>query len=192
MENLMDLLKGRRTYRRFEQKEITQKIIEEILVAARLASSAANRQPLSYIVIKDVTKVAEVFEYTRWGAALPNNLGKPREEERPVLFIAVVQNLDINSDCDTDAGLAISNMTLVAWNHGVGSCIIGACNKEKLSEMFGLQKTQRLHSMVAFGYPSHVSNIVDLDEGAEFKYYLDENKDYVVPKRKISDVVTYL
>ncbi len=33
--------------------------------------------------------------------------------------------------CDTDAGLAISNMTLAAWNHGVGSCIIGACDKSR-------------------------------------------------------------
>ncbi len=47
MDNLMDLLKTRRTYRRFEQKEISQEIIDEILEAARLASSAANTQPLS-------------------------------------------------------------------------------------------------------------------------------------------------
>ena len=45
--NLMKFLEGRRTYRRFEQREISLEIIEEILVAARLASSAANKQPLS-------------------------------------------------------------------------------------------------------------------------------------------------
>ena len=64
MDNLMELLKTRRTYRRFEQKAIDQEIIDEILLAARYASSAANRQPLSYIVIKDADKVAEVFRYT--------------------------------------------------------------------------------------------------------------------------------
>lgn len=191
MDNLMELLKGRRSYRRFQQKEISQEIIDEIMVAARLASSAANRQPLSYIIVKDAEKVAKVFEHTKWGGALPPGVGQPKPGEEPVLFIAVVQNLDINKDSDTDAGLAISNMTLAAWNHGVGSCMIGACNKVALSEMFGLTENQKLHTVVGFGYPSHVSNIVDMENPEEFKYYLDENKDYVVPKRKLEDVVSY-
>ena len=114
MDNLMELLATRRTYRRFEQKDVSQEIIDEMLVAARLASSAANRQPLSYIVIKDADKVQSVFEQTRWAGYLPAEIGQPKEDEQPVLFIAVVQNLDINRDCDTDAGLAISNMTLAA------------------------------------------------------------------------------
>lgn len=192
MDKLMELLTTRRTYRRFEQKEIAQEIIEEILMAARMASSAANKQPLSYIVVKDADKVTGVFEYTKWAGALSPELGQPKENERPVLFIAVVQNLNINRDCDTDAGLAIGNMTLAAWNHGVGSCIIGACNKEKLSEMFGLTPEQKLHTVVAFGYPSHESHIVDVKADGDTNYYLDENKDYWVPKRKQEDVVSYL
>ena len=192
MDNLMELLKTRRTYRRFEQKAIDREIIDEILLAARYASSAANRQPLSYIVIKDADKVAEVFRYTKWAGALPPEQGQPKENERPVLFIAVVENMNINKNCDTDAGLAISNMTLAAWNRGVGSCMIGACDKPTLSKMFGLNENQVLHTVVSFGYPSHVSHIVDVENPEEVKYYLDENRDYVVPKRKLEDVVTYL
>ena len=191
----MELLKTRRTYRRFEQKEISQEIIDEILLAARLASSAANKQPLSYVVIRDREKVDKVFSYTSWAGYLPPEQGQPKKDEQPTLFIAVVENLDINRDCDTDAGLAISNMTLAAWNHGVGSCMIGACNKPVLSEMFGLTENQKLHTVVAFGYPSHVSRIEDIEDPADpnaVKYYLDENRDYVVPKRKLEDVVKYL
>ena len=193
--DLMELLKTRRTYRRFEQKEISKEIVDEILVAARLASSAANKQPLSYVVIQGKEKVDKVFSYTRWAGYLPSEQGQPKEDEQPTLFIAVVENLDINKDCDTDAGLAISNMTLAAWNHGVGSCMIGACNKPVLSEMFGLNENQKLHTVVAFGYPSHVSRIEDIENPADpnaVKYYLDENRDYVVPKRKLEDVVKYL
>lgn len=192
MDKLMDLLRSRRTYRRFGQREIPQEILEEILTAARLASSAANKQPLSYIVIQEPEKVAEVFAHTRWAGALPPEIGQPREGERPVLFIAVIENQDINPVCDTDAGLAISNMTLAAWNRGVGSCMIGACNKQALSEMFGLTEKQVLHTVVAFGYPSHASHIVDMEDPEQFKYYLDEKRDYVVPKRKLEDVVRYL
>jgi len=191
MNDLMKLLQTRRTYRRFEQKAISEDIVEEILLAARLASSAANKQPLSYIVVRDKEKVDEVFNLTKWAGALPPELGHPKEQERPVLFIGVVQNEDINPNSDTDAGLAISNMTLAAWNHGVGSCIIGACNKVKLAEMFGLNEKQKLHTVVAFGYPSHISTIVDLEKDGDVKYFLDENKDYMVPKRKLEDVVKY-
>ena len=135
MNDLMNLLKERRTYRRFCQKPISEEILAEILTAARYASSAANKQPLSYVVVKTPQKVQEVFAETKWAAYLPKEQGQPKAGEEPVLFIGVVQNLKINPNCDTDAGLAISNMTLAAWNHGVGSCIIGACNRQKLSEL---------------------------------------------------------
>ena len=82
-----------------------------------------------------------------------------------MLFIAVVENLNINPDCDTDAGLAIANMTLAAWNRGVGSCIIGACNKPRLSEMFGLTEEQKLHTVVAFGYPFNAALMGGVTEG---------------------------
>ncbi len=193
--DLMKLLEGRRTYRRFEQREISWEIVEEILVAARLASSAANKQPLSYVVVRNKEKVAEVFGHTRWAGYLPQEAGQPKVDEQPVLFIGVVQNLDINKDCDTDAGLAIGNMTLAAWNHGVGSCIIGACNKPVLAQMFGLTEHQKLHTVIAFGYPAHASKIADVEDAHDadaIKYYLDEKRDYVVPKRKLSDVVKYL
>lgn len=188
---LMELLEGRRTYRRFLQRKISEEITGEILQAARLASSAANKQPLSYVVIKSAARVDEVFACTKWAGYLKPEDGQPGEDEKPALFIAVVENLSISLDCDTDAGLAIANMTLAAWNRGVGSCIIGACNKPRLSEMFGLREDQKLHTVVAFGYPSHQSRIAEVKEG-DIKYYLDENRDYVVPKRALEDVVTYM
>lgn len=192
MENLTELLKTRRTYRRFEQKAIDKTIVDEILLAARYASSAANRQPLSFVVVEGKEKTDEVFGYTKWAGYLAPELGQPKENERPVLFIGVVKNKDINPNSDTDAGLAISNMTLAAWNRGVGSCIIGACDRPALSKLFGLTDKQELHSVVAFGYPTHESHITDVENPDEIKYYLDEKGDYVVPKRRLEDVVKYL
>lgn len=190
--DIMELLKTRRTYRRFEQKAISDEILEDMLTAARYASSAANKQPISYVVVRTPEKVKEVFDLTKWAGYFPDDAGRPKPGEEPVLFIGIVENLDISKNyADTDAGLAISNLTLAAWSHGVGSCMIGACNKPKLSEMFGLTEEQQLHTVVAFGYPSHKSYIEDVKDG-EIKYYLDENQDYVVPKRKLEDMVKYL
>ena len=58
---LMDLMRTNRTYRRFKQTAVSDEIIGEIMEAARNASSAANRQPLGYVVVKSPEKVAEVF-----------------------------------------------------------------------------------------------------------------------------------
>ena len=149
-------------------------------------------EPMAALDPVNAQKVEEVFRCTKWAGYLPPEDGQPKEDEKPVLFIAVIENTDMNPNCDTDAGLAIGNMTLAAWNRGVGSCIIGACDKTKLSEMFGLTKEQKLHTVVAFGYPSHKSSISDAENPDEIKYFLDENRDYVVPKRKTEDVVTYL
>lgn len=190
--DIMELLKTRRTYRRFAQKPISDEILADMLNAARYASSAANKQPISYVVVRNPEKVKEVFDLTKWAGYFPNDAGRPKAGEEPVLFIGIVENLDISKNyADTDAGLTISNLTLAAWSHGVGSCMIGACNKPKLSEMFGLTENQQLHTVVAFGYPSHKSYIEDVKDG-EIKYYLDENQDYVVPKRKLEDIVKYL
>ncbi len=189
--DLMTLLKGRRTYRRFDQKAISEDILQDILTAARYASSAANKQPLTYVVVQSPEKVKEVFKLTKWAGYLPAEVGQPKEDEAPVLFIGIIENEKISAFCDTDAGLAISNMTLAAWNHGVGSCIIGACDKVKLSQMFELNEDQKLHTVVAFGYPTHTSTIADMKDG-DIKYYLDEDKNYIVPKRRIEDVVKYL
>ena len=103
---LMDLMRTNRTYRRFKQTAVSDEIIGEIMEAARNASSAANRQPLGYVVVKSPEKVAEVFALTKWAGYLPPEQGQPKAGEEPVLFIGVVENTDINKNCDTDAGLA--------------------------------------------------------------------------------------
>lgn len=189
---MMELLKTRRTYRRFKQEPIADEYINEMLTAARYASSAMNKQPLQYVVVKTTQKVNEAFGYTKWAGSLPPEQGQPKAGEEPVLFIGIMENMDLASAyIDTDAGLAISNLTLAAWNHGIGSCIIGVCNKHKLGELFELGEKQKLHTVVAFGYPSHISRIIDA-EGDNTQYFLDENRDYVVPKHRIEDIVTYL
>jgi len=191
MTELMELLYTRRTYRKFEQKAVPAEVLEDILEAGRIYASAANRQPISYVVVQNPELVKEVFDCTRWAGYLPEELGTPKEGERPTLFVVVIQNQNISKGSDTDAGLAIGNMTLAAWNHGVGNCIIGSVAREKLAGLLGLAEEEKIHSVVAFGYPTHKSSVVDMEKDGDIKYYLDENRDYRVPKRKLEDMVRY-
>ena len=93
-------------------------------------------------------------------------------------------------DCNT--GIALANLTLAAWDKGVGSCIMGAINKPALTELLGIEEPEKLAFMVAFGYPAHEAHIVPMTEATGVKYYLDDNKDYCVPKRSAEEIARYL
>lgn len=186
--DIRKFIETRRTYRRFTQEALPEDAVEDILYAARLSSSAANRQPLSYVVVRDPENVKTVFSHTHWAGGLPKELGEPKEGERPVMFIALIEHTDLNAKADTDAGIALSNMVTAAWEHGIGSCIMGAIDRQELSAFFGLSENEYLHTVTAFGYPSHESYVVDLSDDTKMPYSLDTEKNYVVPKRKAEDI----
>ena len=91
-----------------------------------------------------------------------------------------------------NTGIALANMTLAAWAKGVGSCIMGAINKPALTALLGIEEPQKLAFMVAFGYPTHKASIVPMTEQTGVKYYLDENRDYCVPKRSAEELARSL
>lgn len=190
---LMELLKTRRTYRKFDEtRKIPDDAVEDIVRAQQYASCGNNRQPLRYIVVSDEKLVNEIFEITKWAASLPDDQGRPKEGERPTMFVAVLEdNSLINAVTGTDVGLAISNMTLAAWSHGIGSCIIFNVNKDKLSAILDIDEGYTAACVVAFGYPVHKSIIKEAGRDESLSYYINEDGDYVVPKRRIEDTVIF-
>lgn len=188
---VLDLMASRRTYRRFEQKAVPQDVIDDIITALRLSSSARNAQPIRLLIVQRPEAVRQVNALVKWAGALPPELGTPKPDEIPALFIAVLQDTSLGGEQNTDAGIALANMTLAAWESGVGSCIMQAIDRPALTELFALPEHLHLHSMVAFGYPTHKSTVVPLPEGGSFKYWLDEQKDYYVPKRAGEDLASY-
>ena len=186
----MEFFETKRTYRKFKQERISDEIIADIVDAARLASCGANRQGLKYVVVKEPENVAKLNSLVKWAGYLPKEVGTPGPSEIPVLFVAVLQDTEVSPANDLDAGLAIGNLTACAWMHGVGSCIMGAIDRPAIKEMLAIPETSVLNTVVAFGYPSKKSYVVDMKDG-NIKYYLDENGDTCVPKRSVGDVVRY-
>lgn len=78
---------GCRTYRRFKQKQIPEKVLDELLENARIANSAMNRQPLRYVLVKNPEVVRKIQPCFHFAAALPKELGQPKEGEQPTAFI---------------------------------------------------------------------------------------------------------
>ena len=190
--SVMEKLLTRRTYRRFEQKPVPQDVVEDVIEAVRLSSCGANRQAVRLVIVSKPEDVAKVQPLVKWAAYLPPEQGTPKADELPTLYVAVVQDTFIPGDLNTDTGIALANLTLAAWDKGVGSCIMGAINKPALTELLGIEEPEKLAFMVAFGYPAHEAHIVPMTEATGVKYYLDDNKDYCVPKRSAEEIARYL
>lgn len=183
---MLEFLRTRRTYRRFEPRPVPAGLLAEAVDAARIASCGTNRQTVKYIIVQTPETVAKIQPLVHWAAALPPEQGRPRPGEEPTAFIAVLQDERLPGCSDVDVGLALGSLTADAWAHGVGSCIIGAFDRPALTAYFGLPDHLVLQNLVAFGYPAHQSLLAEW-EGSP-AYYLDENRDYRVPKRPLAEI----
>ena len=186
--DMMEFLRSRRTYRRFAQRAVPHEILTEAVDAARMASCGANRQTVRYIVVESADAVATVQPLVHWAAYLPPEQGTPKADELPTAFIAVLQDDNLPGASDVDVGLALGSLTAAAWAHGVGSCIMGAIDRPALKELLALPEGVRLCYMVALGYPTHESHLVEMQDGS-VKYYLDSDRNYCVPKRGMDEVL---
>ena len=155
--SVMELLTTRRTYSRFAQKAVPQDVVDDIVQAVRLSSCGANRQAVRLVLVQSPEMVAKVQPLVKWAGNLPPEQGTPKADELPTFYAAVVQNTAIPGDLATDTGIALANMTLAAWDKGVGSCIMGAIDRPALTKLLALPDGVRLCYMVALGYPTHAS-----------------------------------
>ncbi len=189
--DLHELYVGCRTYRRFIREPVPESVICEALENARIASSGRNAQSLRYLAITSPEGVRDMQPLVKWAAALPPEIGTPKEDEQPVAFILVIKTPDAGAFSDVDVGIAANTIVTSCWSHGVGSCLMGAINIPKIKERFGIAEEDTLRLAIALGKPAHSSTIVELPEDGAVHYYVDEKRDYYVPKRAFRDIVRF-
>lgn len=176
--NVLEAILNRRTIRKFSQEELSEETLRILVDAARMAAHGGNIQPLKYAVISGKELREKVFETTKWAACIPD--GTPKEGERPVAYIIVYADETIKKECMVDAGAAVTNIMLAAWEMGIGSCWIGSLNRIVLREILQSPEHLRILYAVALGYPAQESRAVEYR--GSFNYYLDENQTVNVPK----------
>ena len=173
----------RRSIRRFRQQKISKRILFNCLNAARLAPSAANLQPLEFVLItKDLDKI---FKHLKWAHYLKN--GAPQKDERPVAYIVIMSNVEINKKAKYDVGFAAENIILTAFERGIASCVVGSVNRDKLVKIFNIPKNYIIELVIALGYPKQKSFREKFIE--DVGYWLDKKGDLHLPKRKLKDIV---
>ena len=144
--SLLDLILSRRSIRRYENKDISEEVLQQILETGRQAPSAANRQPIHFVIVKDHDILKNLCDnwITRFVKYAP---------------VAIVGCADIKSLLTgkwavVDTTIAMQNMVIAAWALGIGSCWIGACNKEKVKELLKIPDKWKVVALVTLGYPA--------------------------------------
>ena len=145
--SVLEVIRERGSVRRYEDRSIPKDVLGEVLEAARLAQSAANRQPWEFVVIqkedmkKKLASASEMF------------VG---EAAAVIVCIAHPENCghvgSLNSFL-VDVAIAVENVALVSWELGLGSCWIGAYKEDKVRQLLGIPENLRVVSLLSLGYP---------------------------------------
>jgi nitroreductase len=185
---LKKLYEGCRTYRRFKQDKVPEDLIFEALDMARIGSCGMNAQKLRYIAVLDKDTVAKMQPLVKWAGFLPKELGTPKDDECPTAFIAILRDKNAGAFIDVDIGIAANTIVTYLWDKGVGSCMLGSVNVAEAEKILEVPEELSLRLVIALGYPDHKSKVIPVSD--DLKYRVDENRDYLVPKLSLEDVVT--
>lgn len=177
------LILKRRTIRKFAQRKIKRADLLACVNAARLAPSAANFQPLEYVI---VTKgLDRIFACTKWAGYLKD--GAPKEGEKPTAYIIILSNDKLAQYAKYDLGFAAENIVLTALEKGIASCIIASLDREQFTKILHIPKNYAIELAVALGYPKQRSKAEEFR--GDVKYWLDKKGILHVPKRSLKDIV---
>ncbi|MDR1840364.1 MAG: nitroreductase family protein [Holophagales bacterium] len=158
MSNFIDLCKRRQSCREFSSRPVEHEKLAQCIEAARLAPSACNSQPWSFVAVEDPQLVLEVAkcaqrlginEYVSKAGAFIVVL-----EEHAVLMPQLRAMLDSQYFAKGDLGGAVVTICYAAEDLGLGSLIIGLYDREKLCSLLNIPIEKRFAGLIALGYPA--------------------------------------
>lgn len=176
----------RRAIRQFKRDKIDSKTLIKIADAGGLAPTAANLQPLRFLIIDKPELSSRIFETLHWAGYLPD--WAPPKNKQPAAYIFILVDSEIRKSMyEYDVGLAAGNIMVAATSFGLGSCCLAVSNKEKTAEILGISDRYLLSLVIALGYSAEKSRVEEMKESV--KYFRDEEGILHVPKRKSDDII---
>ncbi len=186
---IRELVAGNRSCRRFdEESAVDRRTLEELVDLARLSPSAANLQPLKYILSCDPQQNARVFPCLAWAGYLKDWPG-PAEGERPTAYIVILGDTQISKTFGCDHGIAAQSILLGAREKGLAGCIIGLIQREKLRESLSIPAHYEILLVIALGRPRERVVIEEVGPGGDIKYWRDDEGVHHVPKRPLKELI---
>lgn len=153
--NFLDIAQARQSCRSYdENRPVEQEKLDAILEVARIAPSACNGQPYHITVCRGET--------AKKVAAATKGMGiNGFADQAPVLLVisevpyvktaalgAKLKGIDYRS---IDIGIVAAYITAEATVQGLGSCILGWIDENKIRDICGLES--KIHLVITLGYP---------------------------------------
>jgi nitroreductase len=169
--NILKAVEERRSIRRFLKREIPEDVMVKLIDALIWAPSAGNLQSRKFLFIKD-----DLIKRKLVASALNQSF----IAEAPVAIVCCADlrivlhygQRGVELYAPQDVAASIMGMMLVAHEHDLGSCWVGAFRENEVSKVLGLPDTLRPVAIVPVGYPARVpgpTSRVSRDEAVEFR-----------------------
>jgi nitroreductase len=147
-----EVIQRRRSVRKYEADPVEEDKLHRILNAARLAPSAANRQPISLIVVRDdkIKRRLKDAYSQEWfftapviicACALADKAWKRNDGKRYV---------------DVDVAIAMDHLILAAAAEGLGTCWIAAFKPGIVKEVLNIPDDLEPLILTPLGYPESI------------------------------------
>jgi nitroreductase len=172
MGDILDLIRARRSVRRYKPDPVSEDLVQKVLEAGRWAPSGANTQPWEFIVVQDVSLRAAMAQLLiedreRLKGYDPNfpGTGVNYLKDVPVMIVVCADPRFINFYplgarreviFYFSIAAAIENMFLAAWALGLGTAwlTIRDGSEEALRQLLGIPRGLEVHAVMPIGYPA--------------------------------------
>lgn len=160
--DVMEAIKRRRSIRQYKAQDVPEEILSAVLDCARIAPSAGNRQPWTFIAVKTQAMRDQLAEAA----------GKQRMIGQAPVVIVVCADLEACGARYEDRGrtlyafqdtaAAVENMMLAAVSFGLGTCWVGAFKETEARRILDLPANLKPVAMMPLGYPDQERGPRDL------------------------------
>ncbi len=128
--------------RRYQDRPVSEDVVQRVLESGRLTASAVNGQPWHFIVVHDRDTLRQLGTLVRPG---------PYIAQAP---LAIVVAIDRTPYAVSDASRAIQSMLLTAWSEGVGGNWTGFGPMERVGALLGIPEDLDVLAVLPLGYPA--------------------------------------
>ncbi|MDD3947018.1 MAG: nitroreductase family protein [Clostridia bacterium] len=151
-----ELIEKRESCRKFDGRAVEQDKLMRCIEAARIAPSACNGQPWSFILVTEDALVNAVRDAVQ-GQGMNKFCDNCNSfivviEEDTVLTSRIGAMIKHTDFKPIDIGIATAHLVLAATAQGVATCILGWFAEKKLKEAFHIKSSKRVKLVIALGY----------------------------------------
>lgn len=185
---LEKLVKLTRSFRRFNERlKISRSVLLKLVNLARLSASGGNNQPLKYFLSCTAKRNALIFPCLAWAGYLKDWRG-PAAGERPAAYIVILGDTRLSKGFGGDYGIAAQSIMLGSTAMGLGGCMIGSIDRDRLRQALKIAPQFEILLVLALGQPKEIVRLEKVVKG-DIKYWRDRALIHHVPKRALRDII---